>query len=155
LDSEVPCLLHRADREIPHRLHHDGSLAARPRDHGRSGIVVMTPAGLTLLAAPTRSASQALLPALFRLAFLASGVVEFIRVNGSLDLALHLIGQGGMAQPPTRAIAGPDMETHLLEMRRDEGAKRNRKVASIQCASDRLPWAKSVCVRSLKGRRQP
>jgi hypothetical protein len=70
----------------------------------------MTPAGLTLLAATTRSASQALCPALFRLALLASGVVEFIRFNGPLYLALHLIGQSGIAQLPTPAIAGPDME---------------------------------------------
>src|ERR671914_243575 len=63
LDCEVRCLLYRADREIPYRLHHDGSLAAHPRDQGRSVFVVMTPAGLTLLAAPTRSASQALFSA--------------------------------------------------------------------------------------------
>jgi hypothetical protein len=72
----------------------------------------MTPAELTLLAATTRLASQALCPALFRLALLASDVVEFIRFNGPLYLALHLIGQGGIAQPPTPAIAGPDMDAH-------------------------------------------
>jgi hypothetical protein len=73
----------------------------------------MPPAGLTLLAPTTRSASQALFPALFRLALLASSVVEFVRFNGPLYLALHLIGQGGIAHPPTPAIAGPDMDAHL------------------------------------------
>jgi hypothetical protein len=47
------------------------------------------------------------------LALLASGVIEFIGFNGSLQLTLHLIGQGGIAQPPTPAIAGPDMDAHL------------------------------------------
>jgi hypothetical protein len=47
------------------------------------------------------------------LALLASGMVEVIGFDRSLQLAVHLIGQGGIAQPPTPAIAGPNMNTQF------------------------------------------
>jgi hypothetical protein len=36
-----------------------------------------------------------------------------VKFDGPLQLALHLVGQGHIAQPPTPAIAGPGMDTHL------------------------------------------
>jgi hypothetical protein len=77
-------------------------------------------------------------------------MVEVIGFNGSLELAMHLIGQGHIAQPPTPTITGADMHPTSRAMRRDEHARHNRKVARIQCGSDRLLWCSSVLVRSLK-----
>src|SRR5919197_731755 len=102
-------LLHRLDREISGRLDDDSPLAADPRDNRGPVFVIMTPTGLTFLAAPTRAASQRLLPALRRLPLVASGMVEVIGFNGAFELAMHLVGQGRIAQPPAPAIAGPDM----------------------------------------------
>jgi len=36
-----------------------------------------------------------------------------IRFHGALQLPLHLVGQGGIAQPPTPAIARPPMHPQL------------------------------------------
>jgi hypothetical protein len=36
-------------------------------------------------------------------------MVEVIRFHRAFQLAVHLIGQGGIAQPPAPAIAGPDL----------------------------------------------
>ncbi len=73
----------------------------------------MAAAGLALLAAPTRPTSQGLCPTLFRLALVAGGVIELIRFHSARQVAIHFIGQGRMAQPPTPAIAGADMDTQL------------------------------------------
>jgi hypothetical protein len=113
VDGEVGGFLHRADREIRDRLHDDGALAADPRDHRWSIFVVMAPARLVLLATTTRPASQALFPACRCLALLASRVIEFIRFNRACQLAIHLIGQGSIASPPTPTIAGADIDTQL------------------------------------------
>src|SRR5215471_18971628 len=51
---------------------------------------------------------------LFRLPLLASGVIELIRFHGALELPLHLVGQGGIAQPPTPALARPHMPPQFL-----------------------------------------
>ncbi len=40
-------------------------------------------------------------------------MVEVIRFNGPLSLAMHLIGQRGIAQPPAPPIARTDMQTHF------------------------------------------
>src|SRR4029434_789183 len=48
-----------------------------------------------------------------RLPLLASGVIEVIRFHGALQLPLYLVGQGGIAQPPTPAIARPHMHSQL------------------------------------------
>jgi hypothetical protein len=74
----------------------------------------MAPAGLAFLAAPTRAASQYLLPAVWRLALVPGRVIEFIRFHRACQLAPHLIGQGGIAQPPAPAIAGPDVYPQLF-----------------------------------------
>src|SRR5262245_551213 len=73
----------------------------------------MPPARLALLAAPTRPASQGLFPALLCLALAASGMVEFIGFDRAFQLTMHLVRQGGIAQPPAPAVAGPDMDTQL------------------------------------------
>ena len=44
---------------------------------------------------------------------MASGVIQLIRLNSAFQSAVHLIGQGGIAQPPTPAIARADMDAHL------------------------------------------
>src|SRR5262245_31320792 len=112
-DGDVRRFLHRHDGEIPCRLHHDTTLAADPRNNGRPIFVVVAPARFALLAATTRSAAQMSFPALFRLPLLARSVIEFIRFHGALQLPLHLVGQGGIAQPPTPAVAGTDMHPQL------------------------------------------
>src|SRR5262249_61486587 len=101
-------------RYIAARMDDASCLAADPADDGRPVLIIVPPSGLTFLATPTRAASQRLLAALGRLALLPSGVIEVIRFDGALQLALHLIGQGGIAQPPAPAIAGPDMDPQLF-----------------------------------------
>src|SRR5437016_10364986 len=91
----------------------DGSLDADPCDNGEPVFVIITPAGLALLTAPTRTASQCFLPALLRLSLLPSGVIEVIRFHGALQLTLRLIGKRGIAEPPTPPITGPDMDPQL------------------------------------------
>jgi hypothetical protein len=97
LHREVRRLLHRLDREIAGRVDDDRALAADPGDDGWPVFIIVAPARLALLAAPTRAAAQRLFPAAVRLALLPSGVIEFIRFNGALQLTLHLIGERGIA----------------------------------------------------------
>jgi formate dehydrogenase iron-sulfur subunit len=89
------------------------NLPAHPRDNCRPVFVIMAPARLALLAAPTRAVSQRLLLALRRLPLVASGMVEVIRFHHAFQLAVHLRGQSGMAQPPAPAVASPDMDAQL------------------------------------------
>ncbi len=84
LHRDVGGFLHRLHGEIAGRLEDDRALSADPRNNRWAVFVVMAPAGLTLLAAPTCSASQRLLPTVFRLAFLTRGVIEVIGFNGTL-----------------------------------------------------------------------
>jgi len=90
-------------------MYHDKALAADPRDHRRAVFVVMTPAGLALLAATTRATSQRLLPALRRLPLVASGMVEVIRFNCAFQVAIGLVGDGRIAQSPAPVIARTNM----------------------------------------------
>src|SRR5215831_5272671 len=113
LDRHVRGLLDRLYREIAGHVDDDCPLATDPGDHRGPVFVVMAPTGLTLLAAPSCAAAQRLLPALVRLALLPSGVIEVIRFHGALQLAVHLVGQGGIAQPPAPAVAGPAMDAQL------------------------------------------
>src|ERR671933_826363 len=110
LHGQVGGLLYRLDREIFGRVDHNGTLAADPRDDGWPVFVEMAPTGLAFLAAPARSASQRLLPALLGLSLVASGMIEVIRFHRAFLLAVHLIGHGRIAQPPAPPIAGPDMD---------------------------------------------
>src|SRR5262245_47093062 len=113
VDCEVRSLLHGLHGKIFGRLDDDRSLATDPGDDRRTVFVVVSPTGLAFLAATTRSAAQMLFPALFRLPLLASGVIEVIRFHGALHLPLHLVGQGGIAQPPAPTVAGPAMDAQL------------------------------------------
>src|SRR5215831_7189796 len=79
LDREVGRFLHCLDGKVPRYLDHDTSLAADPRDDGGPILVIMAPAGLAFLAAPSRAASQYLLPAVWRLALVPGRVIEVIR----------------------------------------------------------------------------
>src|SRR5262250_2386459 len=90
LYGEVGGLLHRLHSEISGRVDDDSPLAADPRDDGWSVLVIMPPPGLTLLAAPTRAASQRLLAPTLRLALLAGGVIEVIRFHCALQLPIGL-----------------------------------------------------------------
>src|SRR2546425_4925223 len=90
--GEVRRLLHRLDGAIPGRLDDNCPLATDPRDDRGPIFVVVPPTGLTFLAAPSRAASQRLLPALARLAFLSSRVIQFIRLNCALQLPISLVG---------------------------------------------------------------
>src|SRR6266446_10392203 len=110
LHGEVSCLLHRLDGEITGRLDDNSPLATDPGDDGRPVFVIMAPTGLALLPATTRAASQRLLATACRLPLVAGGVVEVIGFHSPCQLAMHLIGQSGIAQPPTPTIAGPDMD---------------------------------------------
>src|SRR6266478_1583276 len=113
LDRQIRCLLSRLDGEIAGRLDDDSPLATDPRDDRRSICVIMPPARLALLAAPTCAASQRLLPTVLRLSLLTSRVIECIRFHSALHLTRHLIRQRGIPQPPTPPIARPDMDPHL------------------------------------------
>jgi len=75
---------------------------------------VMAAAGFALLAPATRAAAQRLLAAPCGLALVASGVIEVIRLDRPFHLTTDLIGQSGIAQPPTPPIAGADMDPQLF-----------------------------------------
>src|SRR5262244_2334099 len=113
LHRQVGRLLHRLHGEISRRLEHGSPLAADPRDNRGPVLVIMAPAGLTLLAAPTRTASQCLFPTLLGLPLVPRGVIEVIRFHRALQPALGFVGHGRIAQPPAPAITGPAMDTQL------------------------------------------
>jgi hypothetical protein len=86
LDREVSGLWHRRDGQIPDGPHHDRSLAAHPGDDRGPIFVVMTTTGVALLAAPTRSAAQRLLPPVLCLSLLPGGMIEVITIYDILCL---------------------------------------------------------------------
>src|SRR5262245_27784664 len=88
--------------KVSRRLDHDTSLAADPRDDGGPILVVMAAPGLTFLAAPPWRATQWLFPARLGLALVASGMIQVVGFDRPRQLPLHLVRQGGIAQPPTR-----------------------------------------------------
>src|SRR5215470_3076242 len=110
---DISRLLHRLDRAIFGRLHDDRPRATDPRHNRGPVFVIMTPPGLTFLAAPTRATPQRLLPTLLGLPLLASGVGESIGFDGPFQLPLHFIGQGRIPEPPAPPITGADMDSHL------------------------------------------
>src|SRR5262252_6329333 len=113
LDGEVRGLLYCLHRKISGRLDDHSPLATDPRDDRGPIFVVVPPPGLTFLAAPSRAASQRLLPALACLALLASRVIQVIRLHGALHLPTSLVGDRRIAQPPAPAIARPAMHPQL------------------------------------------
>src|SRR5499427_3201815 len=113
LHGKVSGLLHRLDRKVPCRVDHDATLTTHPGDDRGPIFVIMPPPGLTLLATTTRAAPQGFLPTLFRLSFVACGMIEVIGFDRAFQSAVHLIGQRGIAQPPAPAIARPYMHLQL------------------------------------------
>jgi hypothetical protein len=109
VDGEVGRLLHGLHRELFGRLSDDSALAADPCNHGGPIFIEMPPTGLAFFAAAPWAAPQVLVPTVFGLAFLPGSVIELIRFNSALSQAIHVIGQGGVAQPPAPARAGPEM----------------------------------------------
>jgi hypothetical protein len=97
LGCQVCCLLDRLPGEIAGRLSDDRPLATAPRNHRWPVFVIMAPAGLTLLAATTRSAPQMLCATLLGLAFLAGGVIEVIRFHCPCHLTIDFVGDGRIA----------------------------------------------------------
>ena len=113
LHRQVGGLLHRLHGEIAGRVDDDRALAADPRDNGWAIFLVMAPAGLTLLAATTRSAPSRLWATLRGVALLAGTVLESIRCHRPLQPALGFVGHGRIPQPPAPARAGPALDPHL------------------------------------------
>src|SRR5262249_45823177 len=113
LDGESRRLLYGLHGEITGRLDHDSALATDPGDDRGPVFVIVASTGLPLLPATTRSAPQRLPATAFRLPLVASGVVEVIGFHRPPQLAIHLIGQGGIAQPPAPAITRADMDTYF------------------------------------------
>src|SRR5262245_28121022 len=112
-DGEGRRLLHRLHREIAGRVDDDTPLAADPDDNRWPVFVVVPPTGFAFLAAPTHAAPQRLLPALLGLPLVAGSLGEVIGFDRPVQLAANLIGEGGIAEPPTPAIAGADMDPQL------------------------------------------
>src|SRR5438445_640922 len=113
LHSKIGRFLHRLHGEIFGRLNDDRPLATDPGDDRRTVFVVVPPTGLAFLAALPRAASQGLLPTLLGLPLVAGSMVEVIRFHRAFQLAVHLIGQGRIAEPPAPAVAGPAMDAQL------------------------------------------
>src|SRR5262249_9296062 len=113
-----------------------------PGNDGRTIFVIMAPAGLTLFASATGSAAQRLLAAPFRLALVASGVVELIGFDRPLQPASSLVGQGCVAQPPAPAVTGAAMNallpgdatgcTRQAEQKRGANPVHHRALAAVQ-----------------------
>ena len=70
---------------------------------------MMASTGLAFLATTTRAAPQCFLPTPFRLSLVAGGMIEVIGFDRAFQSAVHLLGHGGIAQPPAPAVAGSDM----------------------------------------------
>src|SRR5439155_26440606 len=107
-DGDIGRFLHRLDGKITRPLYDDRPLTADPGNDGGPIFIVVAAAGLALLAPASRSAAQRLLAAPLRLPLVTGGVIEVIGLHRPFQLALHLIGHGGIAQPPTPAIARAD-----------------------------------------------
>jgi hypothetical protein len=84
LHGEVRGLLDHRDGEIAGRLDDACPWATDPGGDRGSVFVIMPPTGLTLLAAPTRSATQRLFTSPLGLALLTSGVIECIGFDRAL-----------------------------------------------------------------------
>jgi hypothetical protein len=117
------------DSEISGRLYDDGALATDPGDDRRPVFVVMTPAGLTLLASTPWSTSSRLWSALFGLAFMPTDVVELIRFNYACQVTIGLVGGGSITEPPAPAKTGPALDAQLSgnPLRRTRETEQNRR----------------------------
>jgi hypothetical protein len=113
LDSEVSSFLHRADGAIPDGLHHDGTVAVDPGDDRGPIFVEMPPAGYARLPATMRPSSQGLFPTPLGLALATSSVIEFVGFHSAGALPICLVGQRHVSEPPTPAVARPDVAPQL------------------------------------------
>src|SRR4029453_11212366 len=100
-------------RKISGRLDDHSPLTTDPGNNRGPVFVVVPPAGLAFLAASTRAASQYLLPTVCRLALVPGRVIEVIPSPRAFQLAVHLIGEGRIPEPPAPAVAGPTMDAQL------------------------------------------
>ena len=142
LDGEVGRLLDCLHRKISGRLDDNSPLTTDPGNNRGPVFVVVPPAGLAFLAASTRAASQYLLPAMCRLALVPGSMIEVIRFHRAFQLAVHLIGEGRIPEPPAPAVAGPTMDTQLsgtpprrtreTEEKRRQNPMHDRALAAIQ-----------------------
>jgi hypothetical protein len=105
--------LPRLPREIFARLGDDSPWATAPRTKRRPVGVIMAPAGRALLAPATRAAAQRLLAAPCGWALVAGGGIEVIGLDCPFQLARSVVSQGGLAEPPTPAIARAAMAPYL------------------------------------------
>jgi hypothetical protein len=101
-------LLPGLHRESSGPLEDDSALATAPRNTRGPGVVIMAPAGLALLALATPPAAPRLLAAPGGVALVAGGVIEGIGRDWPVQLALSFVSQGGLAAPPTPALARAD-----------------------------------------------
>jgi hypothetical protein len=79
---------------------------------------------------------------LLGLALVARSMVEVIGFDGPVQLTTDLIGEGGIAEPPTPPIAGADMDPHLsgdaprctreAQQKSGEHPVRQRALAAVQ-----------------------
>jgi hypothetical protein len=113
LDGEVGGLLRCLDGKIPHALYHHSPLATDPRDNRWPVFVMVAPTRFTLLAPLPGSATQQFLPAVGCLALPAGCMIEFVGFDRALYVAIRLVGDSRMAQPPAPAIAGADMDAQF------------------------------------------
>ena len=83
-----------------------------------------------------------LFPALLGLPLAARGVVEVIRFHRAFQLAVHLLGESRIPEPPAPAITGPTMDAQLAgnpprrtretEEKRRQNPVHDRALAAIQ-----------------------
>src|SRR5687767_2321206 len=74
----------------------------------------MAPSGLALLATSPWLAAQRFRPAHLGLSLVSSGAIELIGFDRPVQLTTDLIGEGCIAQPPTPAVAGANMDSQLI-----------------------------------------
>ena len=110
---DVSRLLHGLHSEISCRLDNDCPLTTDPCDDCGPVFLIVAPAGLTFLAAPRRATPQMFFATLLGLALLASRVREVICFHPPFQLAVHLVGQRGIAEPPAPARTGPNVDAHF------------------------------------------
>ena len=77
---------------------------------------------------------------------------EFVGFDRALYVAIRLVGDSRIARHQYQRSLVRIWTPNALAMRRDEHDRHTKKVARIQCPSDRLLWASNVLVRSLQVR---
>ena len=109
VDGEGRRLLPGLPGEIAGRLEAARPLAPAPGDDGRPVLGLMARPGSRCLRRPRARRPRNFFPPLRGLTLVARGVREVIGFDCAVPVTLPLLGQGGMAQPPAPAVAGPAM----------------------------------------------